>query len=90
MTPMGSGMGGMSSGSLGGSGLYGGPPPPGRLGAGSASLGNVGVLQQQRQQQMQSPSLLGGARWVCVLSASTRLKFAVVTLREALNPSLVC
>ncbi len=61
MTPMGSGMGGMSSGSLGGSGLYGGPPPPGRLGAGSASLGAVGALQQQRQQQMQSPSLLGGA-----------------------------
>ena len=58
---MGSGMGGMSSGSLGGSGLYGGPQPPGRLGAGSASLGGAGAMQQQRQQQMQSPSLLGGA-----------------------------
>ena len=54
MAPMGSGI---SSGSLGGSGLYGGPPP-GRLGAGTAVLGAAGAMQ--RQQQMQSPSLLGG------------------------------
>ena len=72
MSPMASGMGGMSSGSLGGS-LYGNPQQ-GRLGSGAsaAALGGVGAMQQQRQQQqMQSPSLLGGgcSCWLCYFIA---------------------
>ena len=61
MIPMGSGMGGMSSGSLGGgSGMYG--APPGRMGSAAGSDG-LGAMQQRQQTHhpMQSPSLLGGA-----------------------------
>ncbi len=95
MIPMGSGMGGMNSGSLGGGGgMYG--TPTGRLGgaAGADGLGGAGVMQHRQQQhhQMQSPSLLGGAspaqRFVFAVFFGVSLVFLMMTsdILRSLDP----